>query len=414
MSQPKPASPAALTVKRIQYRVGHGGFHAAIIRPTSLGAFRPLAYVFDVGAGPDVVWLEAAIDRFIGTAQNEAVARIDFIFISHIDEDHVSRLSYLIAALKQAGISIGTLVLPWLNDASKLLNLSSVQRRNTAIAAVNLLGSSSTITQFAADLGFADVMFVRNADSADDHSDQPAVIRAGVTLGGAIVPASIVRSGTNISQTGQPWDLIVTQLVPPEPVLNAFLSEVRRLTKLDPSREIDRINIVSSRRHRSSMRTAMRTAIRTTGVSFTLPRPHVTLTNWSSLSLYSGTRTPFRRHIVPRAQPDFEMNCEHAWVHTGDLPLHVPAVWNDFDAAWNASIGKRRRACVVTAPHHGSIHGHNSFLYQRFKPAAVLFNLGRSSGSTRGRPKWAKLIDPKPAMKAVRGLGSIKIRLLSN
>lgn len=50
------------SAERLQYRVGHGGFHATIVS----GSGSQLTYVYDVGAHPSKTLLRAAITAFVG------------------------------------------------------------------------------------------------------------------------------------------------------------------------------------------------------------------------------------------------------------------------------------------------------------------------------------------------------------
>ena len=154
--------------------------------------------------------------------------------------------------------------------------------------------------------------------------------------------------------------------------------------------------------------------MREVGKALEIPRAHVTITNWSSLSLYSTSTNGFQRHSVPLAtQVGFAHSCEHAWLHTGDLPLDVDRVWQAFKTVWD-DANVFGPVCAVVAPHHGSQHGHNIELYRRFDPTVTVFTFGLNVGTARADIKWSKLLNPQPVMKAVRGLGVSKLRLLNN
>lgn len=92
------------------------------------------------------------------------------------------------------------------------------------------------------------------------------------------------------------------------------------------------------------------------------------------------------------------MDCDHGWLHTGDLPLNIPDVWQAFEGAWNAHINGEK-ICALTAPHHGSPNGHNPSLYTHFKPAAVIFSTGWSSTSKPGSPVYSHRNAPRISMR---------------
>ncbi|MFJ2620093.1 MBL fold metallo-hydrolase [Glutamicibacter sp. NPDC087344] len=406
----------ALTANRIQYRVGHGGFHATIVKPTISGSFEPLVYVYDAGASPDVDLLERAIDSFVARLVTENVVRVNYVIISHIDEDHVNRLDYLLEALKVAGIGPGILMIPWLSDACKLLALARTSRRNPSAVAVNLLKQPSQVVQYAAGLGIEEVVFVRGG--ADDGGGNLVEIDSALSPTGTPVHGRVIPSGPIPLPRGVvPWQMIVSQLKPPLSTLKRFELEVKKLTGLDPSNQTNHATLLqkspkkSPKVHpnRKNVRKAMHRAAKATQLN----SGSATLTNWSTLTLYSSSNSPFIRHPIPQAPNDFEMLCEHGWLHTGDLPVDSPKVWKSFKKVWKQQLGKVR-VCALTAPHHGSKKTHNIALYRRFKPSVALFNLGLSSRSTRGNPKYSKWINPKPALIAVRQLKNIKVRILNN
>ncbi|MFJ4220032.1 hypothetical protein [Curtobacterium luteum] len=392
----------------MQYRVGHGGFHSTVVHNDSGGT---LTYIYDVGAYPDVGLLGGAIDAFVSELQSASIRIVDYIFISHIDEDHVNRLPKLIAKLRNAGITVTTLVLPWLSGVSKLFALMGLKDRSTGAIAAELLQSDDSVMQVAADLGFSGVTFVRgDVEGASDDVDALAPIQSAFDEHGNEVPATVVPSGYDVNQSATPWRLTVSQLGLPADIYAEFSSILRGKTTLDPEKEAGRRKLVATKAERAKVAAAMRE----TGEALDIPRAHVTITNWSSLSLFSTSTSAANRHPVPQATGvGFGHTCEDPWVHTGDLPLDVDRVWRAFEAVWDGAqvVGP---VCAVMAPHHGSQHGHNIELYQRFDPTVTIFTFGLNAGTTRTDIKWSKLLNPRPVMKSVRGLGASKLRLLNN
>lgn len=396
----------ALSAQRIQYRVGHGGFHASIVKDSN--SKQHLVYVYDVGACPDVSLLEEAIERFVARLVDLKIKQVQYVILSHIDDDHVNRLEYLLGELKGASISIGTLTLPWLRNTSRLLTLSRAPRRGTSSTVYQLLQSDALIATYAVRLGFENVLFIESdsgdfeADGEDDTDPPIATSRFQASN------VTYIASGTPLPvPQGMPWTLLITHLKPPEKTLRAFDKRVLKLTGLNPADQADHDALIT--KHKPEIRVAMRFAAQKTKLNVRTS----TVSNWSSQSLYSASHGPLVRHSVPQAPSDFEMSCVHGWLHTGDLPLDVPEVWDAFERAWDLHLPDVE-VCVALAPHHGSIHGHNADLYDRFKPSAVLFPLGLWRGSRRGKPMFAKRIKPKTAMKAVRAFPGIKIRMLNN
>lgn len=403
---PATIAPATnLSAQRIQYRVGHGGFHATIVHDSVTD--KHLVYVYDVGACPDVALLEDAIDRFVKRLVDQGINRVQYVILSHIDEDHVNRLDYLLAKLKREKIAVNTLTLPWLRNSSRLLALNRSPRRGVSTVVYQLLQDDDRVVQFASNLGFENVLFVEGeSDGGEDNFNENDP--ASPTPRSHARSAKYIASGTPLQvPTGIPWRMLITHLEPPKQTLRMFDTEVIARTGLDPADQRDHATLIMS--HRAEIRAAMRVVTKRTNLGLR----SATVSNWSSQSLYSASRAPLMRHPVPQAPDDFEMECEHGWLHTGDLPLDVPVIWHAFEAAWNRHLPKID-ACAVIAPHHGSVHGHNDNLYLRFKPSVVVFPLGLWRGSRRGKPMFAKWIKPQSAIRDVRRHRTIKVRRLYN
>ncbi|GAA2927388.1 hypothetical protein GCM10010458_06900 [Microbacterium luteolum] len=399
--QPGPA----LSAQRVQYRVGHGGFHATIVEDASTK--QHLVYVYDVGACPDVALLEDAIDRFVKRLVARGIKRLQYVILSHIDEDHVSRLDHLLGKLGDKKIAVETLALPWLRDTSRLLALNRSPRRGPSTVVYQLLQDDDSVVQFATNLGVENVLFVEG-ESSDDGGGTDGSDAAPSTPRSHASNATYIPSGTPLKvPTGIPWRMLISHLEPPTQTLMAFDKRVIQVTGLDPADQKNHAKLIKD--HRSEIRAAMRFAARKTKLDLRAS----TVSNWSSQSLYSASLSPFARHVVPHAPDDFEMECEHGWLHTGDLPLDVPDVWDAFETAWNRHL-PGVEVCVALAPHHGSVHGHNDGLYVRFNPSVVIFPLGLWRGSRRGKPMFAKWIKPMNALIDVRKHRTIKVRILNN
>jgi hypothetical protein len=409
---PLPASTSpftSLSAQRIQYRVGHGGFHATIVQDSVTN--KHLVYVYDVGACPDAALLENAIDRFVKRLIARGIKRVQYVILSHIDEDHVSRLDHLLEKLQGKKITVDTLTLPWLRNSSRLLALNRSPRRGVSTVVYQLLQDDDSVVQYLSDLGVENVLFVEgesNDGDGDGDDDFDGNDPAPPTPRSHAPNAKYIVSGTKLQvPTDIPWQMLITHLEPPKTTLREFDEKVIEKTGLDPADQKNHAKLIMS--YRGQIRAAMRFAAKQTNLDLR----NATVSNWSSQSLYSASLSPLARHAVPHAPNDFEMECEHGWLHTGDLPLDVPVIWNAFEAAWNQHLPDIE-VCAVLAPHHGSMHGHNDNLYLRFKPSVVIFPLGLWRGSRRGKPMFAKWIKPKPAIHDVRKHRTIKVRILNN
>lgn len=377
MTTPAPASPQSCPVAtRTQYRVGHGGFHTTIVE----GAEVSFTYVYDVGASPRKSLVLNAIDDFISEMNRKCIENVDFVILSHIDEDHVNSFRELVNALDQAGIDHPTVMLPWLEPVEKLFALAHANGRQNDAVAVTLAGDDSDVISFFEDLNFTDVAYLL---PADDQAilDPPAGSR-------------FVRSGTDIA-LGQtvPWTLVATRIEPNQSILTDFRNQIVNRTGLDPKNSADRRTLVKY--HRSIIRQEMCAASKRASLS----GYGSSLTNWSSISIFGSSPSPTHAkcNMSVSNNSDLTVDCDHAWLHTGDLPLDIPAVWNTFDYSWSQNLPSNFGSivCALAAPHHGSPHGHNPKLFAKFSPNYVLYMTGWTAGSAKSAsPIYAKRINP--------------------
>lgn len=379
--------------------------------PTVPGAFEPLVYVYDVGASPKVALLDSAIDRFVALLLAEKISRVQFVIVSHIDTDHVNRLYQLLDLLKSNGIHVERLMLPWLDPISKLAALVRTPGNAPSAVVEELLQQPGVVSARASAHGVEEVVFVLPETDEDAEPDAPSD-------SGAYVPSGSVPLPPNTA----PWTLVVTHLKAPKKTLSEFRRLVLQNTGLDPSLPTNHRTLLDNTRrpgaktNRRIVQDAMDTAARRTG----LTPGKATITNWSSMTLFGASANPFAAHAVPalptpssNTADDFEWDCGHGWLHTGDLPVDDPSAWSAVTKGWARGFGTPE-LCALVAPHHGSTHTHSPALYTRFKPRAVLFTFGLTSASRRGHPKYAKLIDPLPAQRYVRSSTSAKVRPLNN
>ncbi|MBT1544543.1 hypothetical protein [Curtobacterium aurantiacum] len=372
----------------------------------------PLTYIYDVGAAPRVGQLESAIRDLAKDLVNRGVVRIDFIFVSHLDEDHVNRLRFLVKEMGRSTISVGTLVIPWLGPVSRLFGMLRQSHRAGKAASMSLLQSDASIAEFAANLGFVEVLLVQDGLNAADQNVAVDLAQQ-VDTDGAVVAAPVrtIASGTDLTPAGVPWMLLVTQLTVPKKTLKEVAKRIRSKLKLDVNRETARQSVIQSHAHRRAARAIMEDVAHAHGI----PRGRTTITNWSSISLYSGSTNPPTKHPSIAWNPThFAHSCTNGWIHTGDLPLNVGHVWQAFAAEWHKWLPSGVQTCVVTAPHHGSMNGHNIALFSLFNPDHAVFTYGLEKGSTKIRPRWAKKVDPTDALREVKARTTAQVWELSN
>lgn len=303
---------AALSARRVQYRVGHGGFHATFVNPTRSKKHR-LTYVYDVGAKPSKALLRTAISSFVDDLTGYGTTQVDYIVLSHIDEDHVNGLGELLHALKLNHIAVKNVILPWLSPVQRLLTQTRNNHRQPGTTTTRLGGAGADADHYLEQAGVENVIRI----TAEGEEGQPL---SNVS--------TVQPQGTNVSTSTSAlnWTLIPIKTPVPPDFERLFRAELYRLlnrgktpTGLDPEKTTDHEQILKN--HKSKIRSAMTNVASKVGVS---PK-HIT--NWSSLALLHGgvpTSTactlgnPITRHV--------DTTCTHGWLHTGDLPLKDPVV----------------------------------------------------------------------------------------
>lgn len=380
--------PAAPRAERTQYRVGHGGFHSTIVTNTKQSKQESLVYVYDIGAAPSVKFARGAIENFITRLEALKITRVDFVILSHIDEDHVNCLKELLEKLSTAKIVVDKVVLPWLDTTEKLLAKARANHRAPSTVVMNLTGSDDQIAGYLAGLGAEGIVFLQPEEGAGTTlgDSAPALPRLPVT-------ARFEASGSNLARAHAiPWELVAIRLNPPKGTIRNFTYKLQELTGLNPNNPANHKTLLTN--HRSAVRSAMKAAAAGTGLT---GYGH-SLTNWSCISVFGSSPTPTGRHANPSGGPShFTMTCDHGWLHTGDLPLHISDVWQAFESAWDQHVDTSE-LCALAAPHHGSQNGHNPKLYTKFQTKAALFTTGWSSRSKPGSPVYSKGNSPTIAM----------------
>lgn len=369
---PSPSMTNPTSARRVQYRVGHGGFHATFVNPTGKTS-EQLTYVYDVGAKPDKNGhLLPAIESFVGTLSTYGTVQVDYVFLSHIDEDHVNGLRELLDALKNHTpmIPVKNVVLPWLSPIQKLITQSRNNHRQPATAVTNLTGPDAEADGFLEQLGAENVIRVTT-----DGEDPPPITSSTTTPAGHTV----------VTAAPAGWVLLPIKTPTPPGFEAKFLTKLTHLLSphcLNPNNTGDHERILTH--HRSLVSNAMETVASLVGVS----AKHIA--NWSSLALLHGGSTPAQACVITTPGSfHADVRCAHGWLHTGDLPLKNAAVWSNL----SLELGKTALAsplCALVAPHHGSGHDHEDALYNTAKPGTVILTSGKKlSGPNIGKPSYS-------------------------
>lgn len=382
-----------ISAERTQYRVGHGGFHSTIVTVPRLPKQQPLVYVYDIGAKPSVALARDPIEDFIDRLKTLKANRVEYVILSHIDEDHVNGLKDLLEKLHAANIDVGMVMLPWLSTTEKLMAKAHTNHRGPSTVVMNLTGDDRDTVGYLAGFGVEGVAFLLADDSTAPPQDPPSAPNSN----GTPVRARFVASGTDLTASHKiPWKLVAMRMEPPKKTIPEFTQKIKDLTGLDPDDPAKHHELLTTCRAKiSQAMTAAASSVGLVGFGHSL-------TNWSCISIFGSSPTPVAHHSINIPTPGhFKVDCDHGWLHTGDLPLHIPNVWQAFECVWNTHL-PTVAVCALTAPHHGSDNGHNASLYARFKPRAAIFTTGLSSHSRPGSPIYSQRNDPQNAMQDAR------------
>jgi len=104
-----------MEVTRVQYPIGQGCFHAGHVRWTVEPSGWPddFHYVYDCGTSHGSAALQDAI-----TVWRSGTFRVDALFVSHLDADHVSGVDRLLGS-----VAVDTVYIPYLEPVAQVLDI---------------------------------------------------------------------------------------------------------------------------------------------------------------------------------------------------------------------------------------------------------------------------------------------------
>ncbi|MDE0164329.1 MAG: MBL fold metallo-hydrolase [Bryobacterales bacterium] len=372
-----------MEVTRTQYPIGQGCFHTGHIRWTnnSSSTSDDFHYIYDCGSSDSTAALIDAIAAF-----RIQTTRIDALFVSHLDADHVNGIDRLLGS-----VSVGTVYIPYAGsvvpileileaDAAGALSASLIEAHMDPESWFGRRGVGRIVkVRSSPDAGPLDPEAIRRDD--DDPDERPA-------SGSKLPPKAPFDAKIGTKLTGRrgarpqvkkmdSGDMIIANaghrllwaLVPhvdpaPKERRRAFYQEIRSVLGL------------ASRQHPSADRLAG--ALRNKGerkhlrncyeqiVSGGSIRQH----NRVSMSLYSGPRDFIKNSLwigyaamahsyvragwcLPTVPHDY-WHCRQpsvGWIGAGDATLGVQKV----RAAWQRSFQPfREQISTLLLPHHGS------------------------------------------------------------
>ncbi|RIJ60192.1 MBL fold metallo-hydrolase [Clavibacter phaseoli] len=349
-----------LSVTRTQWAVGNGFFHSGVVSSGD----HDLTYVFDCGAlQRNQVALRRELLEF--RARTE---RIDVVFISHFDFDHVGSIGDL-----AHGMNVRRFVIPMTTAAERVLGFVRQLRRNS-LAGLTGPRLDFHLRLLAMPVDTLDALRDPDADDPEDgvlvvtpvDDDDLAAAADGVDVvpAGAIRPADVGGAAEGALQvTAGPgslqiacggehvWEWRFSTSKEAQRAAPRFLRELIRTGLITSAAELEDPTVLDRliREERAGLTACYDTAIHAVGRSYSR--------NMTSLMLYSGPPSGART-MTYRTRAPFDERPEitawtpgPAWLGLGDADLrsiarraHVNAVFHD----------QKRYVGTFAPSHHGS------------------------------------------------------------
>lgn len=359
---------------RTQFAVGQGGFHVGAL--TQIAPRRELVmqwadqrdfktadflYVYDCGSDPKQK-VEAEVEQLLKSTGRR---RLDILFVSHFDDDHVSGIPALIGEGK---FDVDTVVLPYIDDSEKLIAFGRAAAKSAPVGdflAKLIVDPVDTLRSF----GARRILFVGNGDGPIPDAPLVPTIDGGpadfpwkvasagdgdpevreldrdsfYVRNGAIDLASSTTAGSQLTWKFLPY---VRQTSFDAKLI--FCETVEILLGWNSGSFLARTSDMSVRkelveRHADVLGKAY-------GHAFGSK-------NGTSLSLYSGPALPLRAGatVIEPHLPPADL-AKIGWLGTGDAPLRSDRAAYAFEAHFGDLLNA---VSTFMLPHHGSIHNSN-------------------------------------------------------
>ena len=336
-----------MEVTRTQYPIGQGCFHAGHIRWMDKGSSTAddFHYIYDCGSSDGSAALQDAI-----AACRRQTSRIDALFVSHLDADHVNGIDRLLGS-----VSVGTVYIPYVDSVVPTLEI--LKADDAGAVSASLIEVHMDPRSWFGRRGVARIVRVRSSLAAGPdeepapESELPPVVHFDAKTGTNVLgrrdtlpQVKTMNSGAMvITNPGHslPWALVPHVDPAPKERLRAFHREVRSVLDLEPRQRLTAERLAGAIRDNGERKRLRKCYEQIVSHGSSHEHNHV------SMSLYSGPRkfdedSLWRGHLT--------MVCSDLWPawwpHT--VPLDYLR-WQRLAVGWiGAGDANYLRSCTST------------------------------------------------------------------
>ncbi len=372
-----------IRAQRVQFPVGHGGFHATFVaiycnssaRCLPRRAPTLLTVVYDCGTQTSQSLLKQRIHQFwqmrdAFRARYRIRHERDLIVLSHIDADHVSGVSSLLGYYSRNGLE-PLVVLPFLPALDALTKIADAHNRGNDLYNTVLGLATDPLSTLQAMMGEGEgnlpesnvvVVPWSETEVTSESVEYDPIGQTGF-YGSTAPPVefSVDREALWVVRLQLPKPVRQKQAKFEQALVNACHFDRNTLRS-----QLDKPHGHAFRRFVEQHISCIRSATKAASSAGT---------NATSLVAYSGpgvrtlerstdlwhVREPFCSFAGWVAAREY-WNCSGGpggWLHTGDAPLHERAVFEEIQTFFTAQWGL---ISTLMLPHHGSANGFNSDL----------------------------------------------------
>ncbi len=332
------------------HNIGQGLFYSGLLNKKDSKNHAIFSFVYDCGTYSSMTFLKSEIDSFKRLLPTNE-RKLDLLVISHLHDDHVNGLEYLLK-----GIKVDTVVMPYIDGGLKSLPLiesagnSDFLRTfyldpvrwlaSRGVRRVMLLGAEDAIPK-REDISPSQQSL--NNDDSEIYVDPESVIHISSTGGASTV---YLKSLSTVRCQKYCWEFRFENLKLDPRLITSYKDIVEDYIRKYKSLE----NILIDRKLIKNMRAEIRTQCDNIFNRTSVVLLHRPIAN-KALAHLGFCDCCFNRYLMP---PEYIDDIFCGTILTGDVELKKGEVFRILD---NASV--KHGYSVVQFPHHGAKNDYN-------------------------------------------------------